>query len=69
VNNEIMSTLRRPISVFWEPTEFCNLKCKHCYTNSSPEKKLTLDFDSAKKIIDELYDEGIFAIGMGGGLT
>lgn len=67
MSSKILSTLRKPISVFWEPTEFCNLQCKHCYTNSSPYKKLTLNFGEAKKIVDELYDEGIYAIGMGGG--
>lgn len=67
MTSEILSTLKKPISVFWEPTEFCNLQCKHCYTNSSPYKKTTLDFNEAKRIVDELYDEGIYAIGMGGG--
>jgi len=67
VNNDILSTLKKPISVFWEPTEFCNLQCRHCYTNSGPDKKLTVDYTAAKKLVDELHDEGIYAIGIGGG--
>lgn len=67
MNNDILSTLKKPISVFWEPTEFCNLQCRHCYTNSGPDKKLTVDYTAAKKLVDELHDEGIYAIGIGGG--
>lgn len=64
--NDIFN-LKKPISVFWEPTEFCNLRCKHCYTNSSPEKPLSIGFDQAKGLIDALFNEGIYAIGLGGG--
>lgn len=59
--------LKKPISVFWEPTEYCNLQCIHCYTNSSPQKKLSISLTRAKEIIDLLYQEGIYAIGLGGG--
>ena len=60
-------TLSKPLSFFWEPTEFCNLSCKHCYTSSSPQKKIQLDFSKAKKIVDKMYDEGIYSVGIGGG--
>lgn len=67
MSDNIIGSLRKPVSVFWEPTEFCNLQCKHCYTNSGPQKKTLLGFREAKKIVDDLYEEGIYAIGMGGG--
>ena len=64
--NEILN-LKKPISVFWEPTEYCNLQCKHCYTNSGPNKSLEIKFSKAQKIVDQLYEEGIYSIGLGGG--
>lgn len=65
-NNESYA-LKKPLSFFWEPTEFCNLSCKHCYTSSSPTKKIQLEYNQAKDIIDKMYDEGIYSVGIGGG--
>lgn len=65
VMNEVK--LNKPLTFFWEPTEYCNLKCLHCYTNSSPYKKNVIDFEHAKKIIDLMFKEGIYSLGIGGG--
>lgn len=49
-----VSTGRGPV-VVWNCTRTCNLKCKHCYSNSdsnSYENELTTD--EAKKMIDNL---------------
>jgi len=62
-----MTELSKPVSFFWEPTNLCNLKCKHCYTYSSPNKELIVNIDDAKKLLKELSDYGIYSLGMGGG--
>ena len=59
--------LQKPISLFWEPTEKCNLRCKHCYTSSNPDNKPELTFEEAIKIVDSMYDNGIYSLGIGGG--
>ena len=47
-----------------ELTEFCNLRCLHCYI---PKKKSILSKDKAKAILDKLYQLGILYITFTGG--
>jgi len=46
----------KPLSLFIEPTNICNLKCPLCPTgnNSTPKGKGYMKFEDYKKIIDEL---------------
>lgn len=58
--------LNFPSIVFWELTNLCNLRCKHCYTESG----LTKSALSEKQIFSiekQLLDNGIFYLGLGGG--
>lgn len=58
---------RRPI-VVWNITKRCNLKCVHCYSNSTHElapKELT--FDEGRALIDDLADFGVPALLFSGG--
>jgi len=59
---------KSPIRVGWRLTEHCNLKCKHCYLSCGEgEKHKNLSLIECKKIIDKLYDGGIFEILLTGG--
>ena len=42
-------------SLFLELTYACNLKCVHCFNNKDDQSSF-IDFDTAKKIIDQAYD-------------
>jgi radical SAM protein with 4Fe4S-binding SPASM domain len=59
--------LKYPITAFWEISDSCNLRCLHCYTNSGPEKSVSLSKDQAFKLIDNMADKQIYSLGIGGG--
>ncbi|MDD5772147.1 MAG: radical SAM protein [bacterium] len=51
--------LKKPFSIFIEPTNFCNFKCKPCAHGQEKNREdlkpfIHLDFDLYKKMIDEL---------------
>lgn len=54
-----------PLKVFISITEYCNLKCSHCFGGYG--EKVHMDIKTYKNIIDDLYDEGIFEICLTGG--
>lgn len=43
-----------PHQVYIEPTNACNLRCTHCVQYRSKRRKVFMDFDLYKKIIDNL---------------
>lgn len=61
--------LSAPITVTWEVTNRCNLRCTHCLSDSGPEcaspDELTLE--AAKGVVDQLAREKVFQIHFGGG--
>lgn len=52
--------------IFLELNYSCNLKCKHCY-NSKDCNEFAINFEQAKKIIDETYDLGLTTVVLTGG--
>lgn len=58
--------LSAPIYVHWEITDYCNLKCKHCYQEHSKE---LLEGDSKRLfyIADQLIEEKVFQVTLTGG--
>lgn len=58
--------LRNPLVVFWELTQCCNLKCRHCYTHSE-KSGFQLSAKEMCHILSELIDREIFSLGLGGG--
>ncbi len=44
----------------------CNLKCKHC-CNPKDENQSAINFETAKKIIDEAYELGVYSVLISGG--
>ena len=56
-----------PFLVVWNFTYKCNLKCKHCYSNSGIDPKMELSTEEAMKIVDQLADFGITSLAFSGG--
>jgi len=61
--------LSAPITVTWEVTNRCNLRCAHCLSASGPEAdtRLELSLDEAKAVVDQLAAARVFQIHFGGG--
>ncbi len=58
---------RRPI-VVWNITRRCNLKCVHCYSDSTSQQYPgELDWDQCKAVIDDLADFKVPALLLSGG--
>ncbi|TRO51186.1 radical SAM protein [Candidatus Bathyarchaeota archaeon] len=56
-----------PFLVVWNFTYKCNLKCKHCYSNSGFDPKMELSTEEAMKIVDQLADFGVTSLAFSGG--
>jgi len=57
-----------PLMVVWNFTQLCNLKCRHCYQNSSaqrPDGELTLS--EKLRVVDELASNGVPFLAIAGG--
>ncbi|TAI19362.1 radical SAM protein, partial [Bacillus velezensis] len=48
-------------------THRCNLKCAHCYLESSPEALGTVSIEQFKKTADMLFDNGVLTCEITGG--
>ncbi|PVX27209.1 MAG: radical SAM/SPASM domain-containing protein [Candidatus Bathyarchaeum sp.] len=56
-----------PFLVVWNFTYKCNLKCKHCYSNSGSETKTELSTEEALKVVDQIADFGATSLAFSGG--
>ena len=61
--------LSAPITVTWEVTNRCNLRCTHCLSDSGPEADTRgeLSLAEAKAVVDQLAAAQVFQIHFGGG--
>ena len=61
--------LSAPITVTWEVTNRCNLRCAHCLSDSGPEASTVgeLSLSQAKMVVDQLAEARVFQIHFGGG--
>jgi MoaA/NifB/PqqE/SkfB family radical SAM enzyme len=61
------------LSVFWNPTLFCNYRCSYCSYSKYSDKIDTASFDKYAKFIDRLFSEcsrtgkKVLALSMSGG--
>jgi radical SAM protein with 4Fe4S-binding SPASM domain len=60
-------TLCAPFLVVWDFTHKCNLRCKHCYSNSGEEGKEELTTEQALAVVDQLADAHVTALAFSGG--
>ena len=63
------NTLKTPLVVSLQLLETCNLKCRHCYTMASNDKKTVLDLNLAKSVVEQLHELKVFRLGLTGGET
>ena len=65
--------IRKPLSicapflVVWDFTHKCNLKCKHCYSDSGATREEELATKEALDVVDQLADTGVTALAFSGG--
>ena len=61
--------LSAPITVTWEVTNRCNLRCTHCLSDSGPDAPAAgeLNLEEAKGVVDTLAEAKVFQIHFGGG--
>ena len=77
ISNIVMSFIhygiRKPLSihapflVVWDFTHKCNLKCKHCYSDSGVTGEKELTTKEAINVVDQLADCGVTALAFSGG--
>jgi len=56
-----------PFLVVWDFTHRCNLRCKHCYSNSGATSETELNTKEALGVVDQLADYGVTALAFSGG--
>ncbi|MEJ2241452.1 MAG: radical SAM protein, partial [Candidatus Bathyarchaeota archaeon] len=59
--------IHAPFLVVWNFTYKCNLRCKHCYSESGNISKNELSTEEAIKIVDQLADFGVTSLAFSGG--
>jgi radical SAM protein with 4Fe4S-binding SPASM domain len=59
--------IHAPFLVVWNFTYKCNLKCKHCYSDSGNSSKTELSTEEAMKVVDQIADFGVTSLAFSGG--
>jgi radical SAM protein with 4Fe4S-binding SPASM domain len=65
--------IRKPLSIYapflvvWDFTHKCNLKCKHCYSDSGTTREEELTTEEALDVVDQLAETGVTALAFSGG--
>lgn len=49
------------------PTRRCNLRCRHCYSSSGPERRGELDGERLAELVEDAAREGYGAVSLSGG--
>lgn len=56
-----------PLDAHFAVTTKCNMYCKGCYNTVKSDEKKDIDFDKAKRIIDNLASLSVLSVSFGGG--
>lgn len=62
-----VEVIHRLENVSFETTRKCNLRCRHCYSNSGVQLGDELSLEEIKALIDQLYETGVLSITFTGG--
>lgn len=62
-----LTPLKAPISVNFETTQVCNLRCSFCFSNSATYHHKNPPLERVKRVIDALADSEVFEIRWFGG--
>ncbi len=66
-NNVSQNYLSAPLTVLWDITNACNLKCQHCLATARNKLNDELTLEDVKKVIDQLSDLKVFNVCFLGG--
>ncbi len=66
-NPLVKGALTAPLKLFINVSNQCNLKCIHCFSDSSPQSKEAMPLEMIKSLISEAATMGVFLIIIGGG--
>ncbi|MBQ6336270.1 MAG: radical SAM protein [Ruminococcus sp.] len=64
---DINSLLAGPMTIGWDITHMCNLRCKHCYADAGKCSEHEFTLEEIKKVVDELDELGAVLIALSGG--
>ncbi len=56
-----------PIHFMVEITDFCNLRCRHCYRGSSPDCENFFPVESLKRVFQQMRENGVTSVEITGG--
>ena len=59
--------LSAPFRLFYDITYLCNLRCKHCFTNSGKPNSEELSLEEKLKLVDYMKELGIPRVSIAGG--
>lgn len=62
-----LSCLTAPLQVFFQPTKYCNLACKHCWADAGQPRARELTILEVRKMLDQMAELGVFKLRLGGG--
>lgn len=48
--------LQTPMTVYFEPTQYCNLKCVYCYAEACTSKEIIYSTDNSKKLLSKICE-------------
>ncbi|GHI03939.1 hypothetical protein AQI88_08310 [Streptomyces cellostaticus] len=60
-------TFSYPMSVYWNITSICNLRCDHCLSRSGKKQPGELTHAQAMQLVDELVENRVFFLYIAGG--
>jgi len=67
IKNKKNDGLSTPLRISLNITTKCNLRCKHCFSNSGNPDSNELTTEELFNLIDQMRDAGIFFLAIGGG--
>lgn len=56
-----------PRYIYWELSNFCNLRCKHCFAEADGDITSIANQDQIQAKLEEMHNYGTFAVRLGGG--
>ena len=59
--------LSAPFRLFYDITYLCNLRCKHCFTNSGQPNESELSLEEKLKLVDDMKQLGVPRVSIAGG--
>jgi len=62
-----VNLFRRIVSIIFDVTNRCNLRCRHCYNDSGAKRDDELTFEEIKKSVDTFADAGVLNMVVSGG--